>query len=173
MISQFISFINSELNLFIKNEKGIDDDLVLFANLNNILENAHAVDNKLIISIVSIEEEKLLPNSANYTATRTGETYKVPAIRLNLVCLFTFYSKSIDSYRGIDLLELVVQYFHNRPILNITAAVNPNSFPDSIENIRAEFVSLNYEQTNYLWGRFGGKYQPSVIYKFKSLPIDN
>lgn len=173
MISQFISFINSDLNLFIKNKKGIDDNLVLFANLNNILENSHAADNKIIISIVNIEEEKLLQNPDNYIATKTDVTYKKPAVWLNFVCLFTFYSKSIEDYSGIDLLEHVVQYFQSHPRLDKTTAVNPADFPDSIENIRAEFVSLNYEQTNYLWGLFGGKYQPSVIYKFKALPIDN
>jgi hypothetical protein len=34
-------------------------------------------------------------------------------------------------------------------------------------------VSLNYEQSNYLWGLFGGKYHPSVVYKFKTIPVDN
>lgn len=173
MISQFINFINSDLNLFIKNKKGIDDDLVLFANLNNILENGHAANNKVIISIVNIEEEKLLQNPDHYIATKTDVTYKKPAVWINFVCLFTFHSKSIDNYMGIDLLEHVVQYFQSHPRLDKTTAVNPASFPDSIENIRAEFVSLNYEQTHFLWGLFGGKYQPSVIYKFKAFPIDN
>jgi hypothetical protein len=32
-------------------------------------------------------------------------------------------------------------------------------------------VSLNYEQTNYLWALFGGRYHPSVIYKLKTLQL--
>lgn len=173
MISQFIDFIKNDLNLFIKNKRGIDDNLVFFSNLNNILEGSTSTDNKMIVSIVNIEEEKLLQNPDNYTATRTEVTYKKPAVWLNIICLFTFNSKNKETYEGIEVLENVVQYFQSRPRLDKTTAVDPDNFPNSIENIRAEFISLNYEQTNYLWGLFGGRYQPSVIYKFKALPIDN
>lgn len=174
MISQFIELIKNDLNLFIKNKKGVDASFVLFANLNNILENSDATaENKIVISIVNIEEEKLLQNPDNYIATKTSVTYKKPALWLNVICLFTFYSKDKESYQGVDLLENVVQYFQTRPRLDKNTVIDTAAFPSIIEDIRAEFVSLNYEQTNYLWGLFGGKYQPSVVYKFKALPIDN
>ena len=38
MIIQFVNFLKDDLNLFIKNKKGIDDSLVVFANLNTIIE---------------------------------------------------------------------------------------------------------------------------------------
>lgn len=172
MIIQFINFLKDDLNLFIKNKKGIDDSLVVFANLNNIIEKGDTV-NKIIISIVNIEEERLLQNPKNYVATRTEVVYKNPAVCLNVVCLFTIYSKNIDNYDGIELLENVIQYFQSKPRLDKTTVVDPENFPEMLEKITAEFVSLNYEQTNYLWGLFGGKYYPSVLYKFKALPIDN
>lgn len=173
MISQFIDLIKNDLNLFIANKKGVDGGYVLFTNLNNILENPQAADNKLIISIVNIEEERTLQNPNNYVATKTEVTYKKPAVWLNVICLFTFHSRNAETYAGIDLLENVVQYFQSRPRLDKNTVFDPDAFPTVFENIRAEFVSLNYEQTNYLWGLFGGKYQPSVVYKFKALAIDN
>lgn len=173
MISQFITFLKNDLNSFITNKKGVNESFVLFANLNNINENPQGADNKIIISIVNIEEEKLLKHPDNYTKTTTEINYKKPAVWLNFICLFTFYTKSNENYDGIDLLANVVQYFQSRPRITKTTAVVPEAFPAMYEDFRAEFVSLNYEQTNYLWGLFGGKYHPSVIYKFKTIPIDN
>ncbi len=173
MISQFIAFLKNDLNSFITNKKGVNENFVLFANLNNINENPQGADNKIIISIVNIEEEKLLKSPDNYTKTATEINYKKPAVWLNFICLFTYYTKSNENYDGIDLLANVVQYFQSRPRIDKTTAVVPEAFPAMYEDFRAEFVSLNYEQTNYLWGLFGGKYHPSVIYKFKTIPIDN
>ena len=173
MISQFINFLKVDLNSFISRKKGVEDTFVLFANLNNVIENSQSADNRIIISIVNIEEEKLLQTPDKYIKSTTEITYKNPPVWLNFICLFTFYTKSNENYDGIDLLSNVVQYFQSRPRLNKTTAVDSDNFPDGMEDLRAEFVSLNYEQTNYLWGLFGGKYHASVVYKFKTVPIDN
>ncbi len=173
MISQFINFLKVDLNSFISQKKGVEDTFVLFANLNNVVENSQNGENKIIISIVNIEEEKLLKSPDNYIKSPTEIIYKNPPVWLNFICLFTFFTKSNENYDGIDLLSNVVQYFQSKPRLNKVTAVVPENFPSGMEDLRAEFVSLNYEQTNYLWGLFGGKYHASVVYKFKTIPVDN
>lgn len=173
MISQFINFLKVDLNSFISQKKGVEDTFVLFANLNNVIENSQNGENKIIISIVNIEEEKLLKSPDNYIKSPTEIIYKNPPVWLNFICLFTFFTKSNENYDGIDLLNNVVQYFQSKPRLNKVTAVVPENYPVGLDDLRAEFVSLNYEQTNYLWGLFGGKYHASVVYKFKTIPVDN
>lgn len=181
MISQFITFLKEDINAFVVQKKGVSNSFVNFSNLNNVLENNLAIDNKIIISIVNIEEEKLLKTPDNYVKIYNDVDknivdrvdYRKPPVWLNIICLFTYYTKSAEDYNGIDLLSHVVQYFQSRPLIDSVTAVVPTNFPNEFESIRSEFVSLNYEQTNYLWGLFGGKYHPSVVYKLKSIPIDN
>lgn len=173
MIGQFINFLKVDINSFISNKKGVEDNFVVFANLNNVIESTQNNDNKIVISIVNIEQEKLLQSPDNYIKSKTEINYKNPPVWLNFICLFTFYTRSIENYDGIDMLANVVQYFQSRPIINKITAVVPANFPLVYDDFRAEFISLNYEQTNYLWGLFGGKYHPSVVYKFKTIPIDN
>jgi hypothetical protein len=173
MISQFINFLKDDINTFIVNKKGVEDTFVVFANLNNVIENTQNSENKIVISIMNIEEEKILQSPDNYIKSATEIKYKNPPVWLNFICLFTFYTKSSENYDGIDMLANVVQYFQSRPRINKITAVVPANFPAIYDDFRAEFVSLNYEQTNYLWGLFGGKYHPSVVYKFKTIPIDN
>jgi len=173
MIGQFINFLKDDINSFISSKKGVEDNFVVFANLNNVIESTQNSDNKIVISIVNIEEEKLIQSPDNYIKSKTEVKYKNPPVWLNFICLFTFYTRSIENYDGIDMLANVVQYFQSRPRINKITAVVPANFPVLYDDLRAEFVSLNYEQTNYLWGLFGGKYHPSVVYKFKTIPIDN
>lgn len=173
MLQQLINFLKDDLNTFITNKLGVDNKFVLFTNLNNVLAKEDVNLDKIIISIVNIEEDKMLKTPDNYSRVDNEIFYRKPPVWLNLICLFTFYTKSTDDMAGIDLLENIVQYFQSRPRVDQASAVVPENFPSGIEEIRAEFVSLNYEQTNYLWGLFGGKYHPSVIYKLKTIPVDN
>ncbi len=172
-MSPFLSFLREDLNRFIANKIGTTGEFILFSNLNNISDTTTGVDNKIIASIVNIEEEKLLKTPDNYIKTNNEINYKKPPVWLNIICLFTFYTRSHEDYDGLDMLTYIVQYFQSKPKLDKTSAVLPENYPEGLPEIRAEFVSLNYEQTNYLWGLFGGKYHPSVIYKFKTIPIDN
>jgi hypothetical protein len=173
MFISFINFLKEDLNSFISNKIGTTDTFVLFSNLNNITESSTGLDNKIIISIVNIEEEKMLQNPDNYTKLNNEINYRKPPVWLNIVCLFTYYTKSTEAYDGLDLLGNIVQYFQSKPRLSKSTALVPANFPIGYEELRAEFMSLNFEQTNYLWGLFGGKYHPSVLYKFKTVPIDN
>ncbi|NII27617.1 DUF4255 domain-containing protein [Pseudoflavitalea sp. X16] len=170
----FIAFLKDDLNAFISNKIGASSDFVISANLNNIVDKTDGtIDNKIVISIVNIEEEKMLKSPDNYVKVNNEINYRKPPVWLNVICLFTFYTKSLENYDGIDMLENVVQYFQSKPRIDKTTAVVPANYPANLEEVRAEFVSLNYEQTNYLWGLFGGKYHPSVVYKFKTIPVDN
>ncbi|MES2796708.1 MAG: DUF4255 domain-containing protein [Bacteroidota bacterium] len=173
MLNPFINYLKADLNTFISNKLGANGTFVLFTNLNNITELTQGVDNKIIISIANIEEEKMLKSPDNYIKTLGEIQYKKPPVWLNIVCLFSYYTRSHDDYEGIDLLANVVQYFQSKPKLDKSTVLIPENFPASLEEIRAELLSLNYEQTNYIWGLFGGKYYPSIVYKFKTIPIDN
>lgn len=173
MLGSLINFLKEDISAFISHKTGLGDGFVLAINLNNILPESDGIDNKIIISIVNIEEEKILKSPDNYTKTNNEINYRKPPVWLNIICLFTFYSKSIENYTGIDMLSNVVQYFQSKPRIDRSNAVIADNYPADLEELRAEFVSLNYEQTNYLWGLFGGRYHPSVIYKFRTVPIDN
>lgn len=169
----FIAFLKEDINVFISNKIGASSEFVLCTNLNNVIDKQDGPTDKIIISIVNIEEEKMLKTPDNYVKVNNEINYRKPPVWLNIICLFTFYTKNAENYSGIDMLENVVQYFQSKPRIDKTNAVVPANYPAGLEEVRAEFVSLNYEQTNYLWGLFGGKYHPSVVYKFKTIPVDN
>lgn len=167
----FIAFLKEDINRFISDKIGVESTYVVGANLNNIIDNrVEAADKKIIISIVSIEEDKMLKTPDNYIRSETEIIRRKPPVWLNMICLFTFYTRSSEDYEGLEMLENVVQYFQSRPCIDETTVMN---FPPGLGAVRSEFISLNYEQANDLWGLFGSKYHPSVLYKFKSFKVDN
>ncbi len=172
-MNSFIDFLQKELDEFIRRKKGLGaaDSFVVFTNLNNINENSNQIDNKIVASIVNIEEEAHLKTPENFIRTPTEILYRQPPVWINITCLFSFYSKSSTNYTGIQVLGQIVQYFQGHPKLDMDTVLLGDKFPEGLESVRAEFVNLNFEQANYLWSMFGGRYHPSVVYKFKSLPI--
>lgn len=173
MIAAFVNLLREELNAFITQKKGANATYISFANFNNIQENTQGADNKLIASIASIEEEKALKIPENFIRQNHEITYKQPPVWVNITVIFTYYTRNTENYDGIDLLSNVMQYFQSKPILTKTNVLLPTNFPANLESLRSELVNLNYDQANNLWGIFGGKYYPSAVYKFKSIPIDN
>ncbi len=173
MLFSSINFLRQELNTFIARKKGAESVYIVFSNLNNILDNPQAADNRLVASISHIEEEKVLKSPDNYTSSNQTITYRQPAVWINVTILFSFFTRSAENYEGIDLLVNVMQYFQSRPVLLRETALMPGNFPNGIEMIRPEIITPSWEQANNLWSLFGGKYQPSVVYRFKSLMIDN
>ena len=87
MIGQFINFLKDDINSFISSKKGVEDNFVVFANLNNVIESTQNSDNKIVISIVNIEEEKLIQSPDNYIKSKTEVKYKNPPVWLNFICL--------------------------------------------------------------------------------------
>jgi hypothetical protein len=173
-MNPFLSFLKDDLNRFISDKIGANDKFVYVANLNNITDSTTAnLDNKVIVSIVAIEEDKNKKDPNNYTKENGRIIYRQPVVWVNLVLLFTFYTKSTENYNGIDTLAYVIQYFQTRMGLDQAKAVIPANFPVGLENVVVEMVTLDFEKSNYLWSMFGGKYHPSVIYKFRSIPIDD
>ncbi len=173
MFAAVIALLRDELNSFISQKKGAAATYVVMANLNNINDSISSADNKIVISIANIEEERALKSPANYIRENNEISYKQPPVWINLCLLITYFSRSAENYDGIDLLNNVMQYFQAKPILTKTNIKVPASFPQGIDQLRTELVTLNFDQANNLWSLFGGRYYPSVMYKVKSLMIDN
>ncbi len=173
MFTAFLNLLRDELNTFISQKKGANAVYVAAANLNNINDNTQSADNKIIASIVCIEEEKALKTPENFIRVNNEINYKQPTVWVNVSVLFTYFTRSADNYDGLDLLGNIMQYFQSKPILTKSNVLLQANFPANMESLRSELVTLNFDQANNLWSLFGGRYHPSVLYKFKSIAIYN
>lgn len=149
------------------------DDVVLenISLVDAFNANNRNIDNKLVISLVSIEEEKTLRYSKTTTVipglggnNSTILTHN-PVVFLNLYLLFSSHNQD-DYTASLNQLSTVINFFQRNHIFHPTNA-------PGLEKVVFELCTLSREETNHLWGVLGGKYIPSALYKVRLLPHED
>ena len=131
---------------------------------------SHDVTNKLIISLVNIEEEKTLKNTSQKVPNGMGGyDYQEPPIFLNLYVLF---SANFDIYTvSLRRINQVIAFFQKQKVFK--GIDEPMLAAANIETLIFDIYSLSFEQMNHLWAVLGGKYTPSILYKVRLIQVQN
>ncbi|OAB78820.1 DUF4255 domain-containing protein [Cochleicola gelatinilyticus] len=163
-VSEYLELKQSEANLVVlENVAKIDDPEITTMN------------DKIVLSLVNIEEEISLKNNPNIRI-KNGETvYKNKPIHLNVYILFsanrTVYTRSITS------VSYILEFFQGKNVFTQTnTPLNPTiTTLDHITEFKFN-VSLftpTFEQLNYIWGTLGGKSLPSILYKVSIVKVES
>ncbi len=173
MIRKALECIRGELNLYLDPANAPDsaDDVVLLANIAHA-ESAKLADDKVLMSLINIEEENTLKNGPFYKKTDPTSILKHnPAVHLNLYVLFAINAVNDTKYfNALIYLSKIIAFFQRK---NTFHASNTPTLDPKIEKIIVDLFSPNFEQLNHLWGMLGGKYMPSVAYKIRMITIDD
>jgi hypothetical protein len=175
MISESLNTIVELINVYIS-PASTDAPLLLtnISKYNDGNEFSTALNDKLILSIVNMEEDRVAKSPENYVKENASVRYKNPAIPINLTILFA--ATHTDYEQAIFLIEKVIRFFQrknvftpaNTPELKTVNEVNNIN----IEKLIFDWVNLSLEQVNQLWTSLGGHYMPSVVMKMRMFSID-
>ncbi len=145
-------------------------------------------DDKIIMSVVNVEEEKTQRYSETFSRTSipvNGQQEQAiiqhnPTVFLNLYVLFSCHQKNYQ--KSLNNISKVIHFFQRWNIFiskESAFLTNANNvevvadFPEGMEKLIFELYSLSFEQMNHLWGILGGKYIPAVLYKVRFIPHKN
>ena len=154
MIHDIIPLIAADLNDFLESRFDTDDDPVIMSNLVNqdgtlsIME-----ENKVIITLVNIERDGT--NQAFGGGLSRGDM----PVHINLYVLFSAYFTNYAE--SLKFLSGVIAFFQS----------NPNYMLDG-NIVKIELYNPDIKEISTLWTALGAKYLPSVIYKFRTLNMD-
>lgn len=171
ILSKIVTAVNAEIT-------GVP--IVELANIATLNDGDEFLSSKssIILSIVNIEEDKILKNQTlykNYIQTSDSiEKYKNSTQNIVLSLLFTSYNIDQSKYtEGIDKLEVVIRYFQNKRVFYWQAPNLLEDLPesDSYDKLIFEMVSLKTDQLNQMWSYLGAKYMPSVLYQVQMISI--
>lgn len=172
MIDVAFKFISSELNQYLNNKLSLDvasKDPVVLGNISKLSEAAanNDLEEKVILTLVNLEEERMLRNPEKFTRVEDRLEQRNPKIFLNLYCLFAVNKSKYSE--ALKYLSFVIQFFQHRSVFN---HITDPLLDEKIEKLLLELYTINFEQTNHLWGTMGGKYYPSALYKMRLITID-
>jgi hypothetical protein len=117
------------------------------------------------IILINIEEDRIIRQSDRYSRMTTDGVVKVsPELRLDICVLFVAdFKQYIDCLRYISY---VIQFFQQCNHFDRT--VN-SELDERIDKLILEMISLPFGQQNEIWSALRKTYQPSVLYKVRTI----
>jgi len=171
MIHDVFAALAGDLNRFLKSKHNITEDKVVTSNLmNSDGSNAVQEPDKIVMTLASIQVDKSQSNVGTYKKTARGRFVKEKAaVNINLIVVFSAYYTSENYLEGLKFISSVIAYFQSQ-----AGSFSPQNLPalnGLVERLQAELITPDSRELSNIWSLLGAKYQPSVMYKIKSLPI--
>jgi len=150
------------------NEELNDPDATVLDPVDIVIDNiakedndATAISNKVVITLLSVEEESTLKNTPRYERPAPHEYVKKnPPAYLNL---YVMVAANRDNYEmALKNISKVIETVQTQKI-----------FANSEEHFefKAQLHPLPFDQLSYVWGLLGGKIIPSALYKLSIVKI--
>ena len=176
MIETALLLLKNELQSYISTRDAsvtvVIDNIGLFET-----SKGDTLTNNIVLTLVNIEEESTLKNSAALRRPFTLQAeYQNPPVFLNLYVLFTC-NYSGDDYRlALRRLAHIIRFLQSRNSFSVSSAVTGDSFDfadEEVSNLKftMEMFTLSFEQINHLWGSLGGRQMPFVMYKLRLVSV--
>jgi hypothetical protein len=168
MIHQVLPAIVRELTEYLEAKFGISDDQVVLGNVVN-QDGSLAIDgNKLVVSLINISRD----GSLGTTKTFGGNDN--PPVYVNLYVMFAaVYNQSNisgqDYLESLKMISGVISFFQGH---NGFDAHNTPDFPSDAMKVICEVENIEFRELVNLWSVTGAKYVPSVVYRFRSLNME-
>ena len=132
------------------------------------------LNEKLIITLLRMEEEVTLKNSPHVKVNENKSEYLNPPLHLNLYLLIAANFKNYDT--SLISISKVIEFFQGKKVFTSSNTVynRDNVAFEILDDFRfiLEIYSPSFEELNNIWGTLGGRQMPSVIYKVQLIQIE-
>ncbi|NJB86811.1 hypothetical protein GGR26_002588 [Lewinella marina] len=176
MLLESLRLVEQSLNTYLFQRLGAVAGVVEVAlgNVAAIEQPGANLDDKLIISLVNIEEERSLKNARSVRANGlTGALeYRNPPVSLNLYLLFSaHFTNNYD--KALRVLSLVIEFFQGQTTFRTPAPGAPGALAEGRAELTFNLYTMTFEQLNHLWGALGGKQLPSALYRVYLVQLED
>lgn len=169
MLDAALVFLKGELNGYLASRTGSS---AVAVDLSRIVDETGKVafpDDSLAISVLSIEEDRVLRSQApEYTLVNGQHVQVQPDLRVNLLIVVAANFRHYD--QSLKYLSHVLTFFQACP--KFTPTTHP-ALDASIERLTLELQSPGFEQLNQIWASIGGKMLPAVYYRVRVISLQD
>ena len=166
MISSAIESVVQELDQFLRVKFQLTESGAILSNLTNLDGSIAAKEmNKVVVTLVNIQEDKLAHNKFN-RGSKIGQSLPV---YLNVQILISANFDEKLAKESLRFISAVVAFFQSK---NVFTPSNTPSLDNSIEKLVFEIVNLEFTEQSNLFSSLGAKYLPSMLYRMRMLAIE-
>ena len=147
-------------------------DPVNLVTLGNITKESDIVNDKIFLSLVQVEEEKVLKEVNHRRRVNPGDDFFTtinPEIRLNLYVLVTYQYNTKNYEEALKQLSNVIITLQGKNVFTKPDFTNPAY--EQLEQIVVDLYTQTLDQNNNLWQALGEKLSPSLLYKVRVIGI--
>ncbi|MBB4079690.1 hypothetical protein GGR28_002315 [Lewinella aquimaris] len=176
MLLESLRLVEQSLNTYLFQRLGGVAGVVEVAlgNVSAIEQPGANLDDKLIISLVNIEEERSLKNARTVRANGLTGTmeYRNAPVSLNLYLLFSAnFTNNYD--KALRILSLVIEFFQGNRVFRTPAPGSIGALTGGMAELSFNLYTMTFEQLNHLWGALGGKQLPSALYRVYLVQLED
>ena len=171
MIYHSLNTIAGQLNSNIYDKWGATingtAEIVQLNNIANINDEKNDLHNKIILTLLKVEEETSLKNSGIYNKISSSQIERhQPAVYLNLYLLVAVTKKNYSE--SLQLLSDTITFFQHNKVFTGEVSDSPAGEKASFR-ITVELHDTNFQDVFDMWSNLGSKQFPSIIYKVRLL----
>ncbi|WP_346863311.1 DUF4255 domain-containing protein [uncultured Draconibacterium sp.] len=176
MIYETLQILKEQLDKYLDNA-GLGKIVVLdnVAMLESGSDHASDLEGKVIVTLLSIEEEKTLKNVSAVKVVNNKAEYQNPPVNLNVFFLVSAYCDSYDN--SLISLSKTIEFFQGKRVFTAANTVfkRSNKSLDVLDNFKfiVELYTPGFEVLNHIWGILGGRQLPSAVYKAQLIQIES
>ncbi len=175
MIYETLQILKEQLDKFLTDE-GLGKIVVLenIALWESGSTDATKVDDKVVLTLLKMEEETTLRNIPNFKIKDGKTEYKNAPVHLNLYLLI---SANCDTYdKSLRSISKVIQFFQGQKIFTSANTIynRTNVAFDVLDYFKfvLELFTPSFEILNNIWATLGGRQLPAVIYRIQLIKLE-
>ena len=175
MIYETLQILKEQLDKYL-----IDEGMGKIVVLENIALwesgsiDAAKIENKVVLTLLKMEEETTLRNVPNFKVTAGKTKYKNPPVHLNLYLIISANCETYD--KSLRSISKTIQFFQGKKIFTSTNTVynRTNVAFDLLDHFKfvVELFTPGFEELNHIWGILGGRQMPAVIYRIQLIKLE-
>ena len=171
MIDKVLEIIRDEIQVFFnkKVSVSIGDRKIKLAPADGSAGSENTIENAVSMTVIRIENDR--ENMSNGGGRRAGQNSNVlilnQPVRLNVYVLFAAHFK--DYIESLKFISYVIAFFQTKSLFN---QENTPNLPDYQQDIKVHLIDQNVEELNRIWGMIGGDFSPCVLYRLRSVTVD-
>ncbi len=165
MIYLALNHIVGELNQFLGRSAIAGESIVVLSNPVESDGRAEALaTNKVVVFLAGIERDTT-PGRVGNSRSQAGTT----PTYLNLYVMVAANFTGKNYSEALRYISDIIGFFQLRPVFERQSSP---SLDPGIEKLILDMENVERRELNNIWGMFGGKYMPSVLYRMRMLTID-